>query len=185
MPANVSLTAALFRTEKNNALTRDPATGNVQGLGGEQVVEGIELGMAGNITQNWQVFARYAWMSGRGNRNGGGATGVLSNFPESSGNLWTTYSLLDKKLQFGFGVQYMDDIRLGRTNSVVGNTTTFAPSYLVFDAMASYQFTPKFGLRLNIYSIGDDRYVDGTGGTVNQFEPGLGRSVALTASVKF
>lgn len=181
----LSLSAALFRTEKINALVRDPATGNVVGTGGKQTVDGLEVGLAGSITENWQVFAGYSWMSGRVTENGGRATGVLSNIPESSGNLWTTYYLLDKKLQLGLGVQYMDDIRLGRTNSVVNNTTTFAPAYLIFDAMVSYQFTPKFGLRLNIYNLGDDRYVDRTGGTVNQFVPGPGRSVALTATVKF
>ncbi len=180
----LSVTAAIFRTEKNNALVRDPATGNVEGLGGEQVVDGIEVGLAGSITENWQVFAGYSWMSGRVTGNGNRPNGVLANVPESSGNLWTTYSLLDKKLQLGVGVQYMDDVHLGRLNSVVNNNT-FAPAYLIFDAMVSYQFTPNFGLRLNIYNIGDDRYVDRTGGTVNQFVPGPGRSVALTASVKF
>lgn len=180
----LSLTAALFRTEKNNALVRDPLQGNVVGLGGEQIVEGFEVGLAGNITKNWQVFAGYSWMQGRVTENPGQRTGILSNIPESSGNLWTTYSLLDKKLVLGLGAQYMEDIHLGRANTVVNNTT-FAPAYLLFDAMVSYQFTPNFGLRLNIYNIGDKRYVDRTGGTVNQFIPGPGRSVALTASVKF
>lgn len=180
----LSVTAAVFHTDKNNALIRDPATGNVEGVGGKQYIDGIELGLAGQITENWQVFAGYAWMRGRVSENDSRPNGALANLPESSGNLWTTYSFLDKKLQVGVGVQYMDDVHLGRTNAVV-NSTTFAPAYLLFDAMVSYQFTPNFGLRLNIYNIGDDRYVDRTGGTVNQFVPGPGRSVALTASVKF
>lgn len=180
----LSITAALFRTEKNNALVRDPASGNVLGLGGDQVVEGLELGLAGNLTQNWQVFAGFAWMNGRVTSNGTQPIGPLANIPETSGNLWTTYSLLDKKLQLGLGLQYMGDIHLGRTNSVVNNST-IAPQYLIWDAMVSYQFTPNFGLRLNIYNLADERYVDRTGGTVNQFVPGPGRSVALTATVKF
>ncbi len=180
----LSVTAAIFRTEKTGALVRDPATGNAEALSGEQVVDGIEVGLAGRITDDWQVFAGYSWLDGRVTENGNRPTGVLANVPESSGNLWTTYTFLDKKAQVGLGVQYMDDIHLGRTNAVVNNTT-FAPAYLIFDAMVSYQFTPNFGLRLNIYNLGDDRYVDRTGGTVNQFIPGPGRSVALTASVKF
>ncbi|WP_449068652.1 TonB-dependent receptor [Prosthecobacter sp.] len=182
----LSVTAAIFHTDKNNALIRDPVTGNVEGVGGKQYVDGVEIGLAGQITDNWQVFAGYSWLTGRVTENDSRPNGKLANLPESSGNLWTTYTLLDKKLQLGLGVQYMDDVHLGRTNSVVNPaSTTFAPAYLIFDAMVSYQFTPNFGLRLNIYNLGDDRYVDRTGGTVNQFVPGPGRSVALTASVKF
>ncbi len=180
----LSLSAALFHTQKNNALVRDAVTGNVLALGGTQYIEGLELGVAGKITENWQVFAGYTWMKGRVTDNGAQPTGPLANVPESSGNIWTTYSMLDKKLQVGFGLQYMGDIHIGRTNSVV-NSTTIAPEYVVLDAMVSYQFTENFSMRLNVYNLADEQYVDRTGGTVNQFIPGPGRSAALTASFKF
>ncbi len=180
----LSLSAALFHTQKNNALVRDPNTGNVEALGGKQYVEGLELGLAGKLTDHWQVFAGYTWMKGRVTSNGARPTGPLANVPESSGNIWTTYSLLDDRLQVGLGVQYMSDVHLGRTNSVV-NSTTVAPAYFVWDAMVSYRFTDNFSLRLNVYNLADERYVDRSGGTVNQFVPGPGRSAALTASFKF
>ena len=51
--------------------------------------------------------------------------------------------------------------------------------------MISYKFTKNFSLRLNIYNLTDERYIDRSGGSFNQFVPGAGRSAALTASVKF
>src|SRR5690606_4232633 len=46
------LTAALFRTEKTNARTQDPDDPNdLLVLEGEQRVQGVELGLAGNITE--------------------------------------------------------------------------------------------------------------------------------------
>src|SRR5690606_14827240 len=43
----LSLTGALFRTEKTNARTEDPITGDIT-LDGEQVIQGFELGAVGN-----------------------------------------------------------------------------------------------------------------------------------------
>lgn len=181
----LSLTAALFRVEKENALIRNPTSAAILGAGGEQVVDGIEIGLAGSLTKHWQIFAGYAWMDGRVVSNGAQPTGPLSNVPESSGNLWTTYSLLEDRLQVGTGLQYMGEVHLGRTNTTVNSSTPVAPSYLLWDAMVSYKFTPNFSLRLNIYNLTDERYIDRSGGSFNQFIPGPGRSAALTASIKF
>lgn len=181
----LSLTAALFRTEKNKALVRNAGNAGVVGTGAEQVVDGIEIGLAGNLTKHWQIFAGYAWMDGRVTNSPAGATGPLSNVAESSGNLWTTYSLMDDRLQIGLGVQYMGEVHLGRANTVINSSTPVAPDYLLWDAMASYKFTKNFSLRLNVYNLTDERYIDRSGGSVGQFLPGNGRSVALTASVKF
>lgn len=173
----LSITAALFRSEKTNARTTDAA--GITTLGGDQVVQGVELGLSGNLTKNWQVFTGYAYMQSE--TSASTATNEvgqqLSNAPEHTFNLWTTYTLFGK-LQGGFGAQYVGM----RTN---GNTSAArtAPPYWTLDAMLSYKFTDKFSLRLNIYNLGDERYIDRISG--GHFIPGPGRSVALTASVKF
>src|SRR5690606_20133673 len=64
----LTLTAALFRTEKRNA----PITGRdigetvttLKGYG-QQIVQGIELGAAGKITENWSVFGGLLVMDSR------------------------------------------------------------------------------------------------------------------------
>ena len=177
----LSLTAALFRSEKTNARTTDAS--GITTVGGNQVVQGIEFSATGNITKKWQVFAGYAFMQSKtlASSNAPDVGQVLSNAPNQTFNLWTTYNILEK-MQVGFGAQYM-----GVRASSNGNTTTssvrYAPCYWTMDAMLSYKFTEKFSLRLNIYNLANERYVGSLGG--GQFVPGAGRSAALTASIKF
>ena len=59
----LSLTAAVFRTEKTNARTPgvnpgDPPTV----LAGEQRVNGIELSASGRLSERWTAFGAYAFM---------------------------------------------------------------------------------------------------------------------------
>jgi catecholate siderophore receptor len=174
----LSLTAALFRSEKTNARTTDAS--GITTLGGDQLVQGIEFSMTGNITKNWQVFAGYAIMESetKASTTAAAVGQSLSNAPPQTFNLWTTYSLLEKA-QVGFGAQYMGE----RTSNDSSASARTAPSYWTLDAMLSYKFTEKVSLRLNIYNLADERYVGSVGG--GQFVPGPGRSAALTASIKF
>jgi len=49
--------------------------------------------------------------------------------------------------------------------------------------MVAYKVNDNLTLRLNVYNLADERYIDRVGG--GHFIPGQGRSAALTASVKF
>lgn len=176
----LSLTAALFRTEKTNARTTAAGLTSLTSLTGEQVVEGVELGLAGQITKNWQVFAGYSHLASEVKASAVPAEvgQSLANTPEHSFNLWTTYNVTPK-FQVGYGAQYV--------STVIGNpanATRVVPDYWVMDAMLSYQFTPNFGLRVNLYNMADKRYIETSSGTGHVI-PGPGRSIALTASVKF
>ncbi len=174
----LSLTASLFRSEKTNART---TTAGVTSLSGDQIVEGVELGLAGQITKNWQVFAGYAHLASEVRYSAVPAEigQSLANVPEHTFNLWTTYNIIPSRLQVGFGAQYM--------GAVIGNPANpgrVVPDYWTMDAMVSYQFTPNFGLRLNVYNLADWRYIQ-TSSSTGHVIPGPGRSIALTASVKF
>jgi catecholate siderophore receptor len=179
----LSLSFALFRSEKTNARTTNAG---VTSLAGDQIIEGIEFGISGSITKHWQIFAGYAYMQSETNASSVAAQigQPLGNVPENSGNLWTTYSLLEDKLQIGAGLQYVGDIVGAGENASATGASRLAPEYWTADAMVSYRFTDKFTLRLNIYNLTDERYIDRISGT-GHFVPGAGRSAALTASIKF
>lgn len=173
----LSLTAALFQTEKINSRTTQAGTVS---LNGHFVVEGVEFGVAGQITKNWQVFAGYSHLASRIKRSSNPVEigQNLPNTPDHTFNLWTTYRVMEK-LQFGFGFNYVSNV-IGSTT----NPSRVVPDYMTMDAMASYQFTPNFGLRLNVYNLADERYIE-TSSSTGHVIPGPGRSVALTAIVKF
>ena len=50
----LSLTAAVFNTEKTNARITDPLNPALQSLAGTERVNGFEFGAQGRITENWE-----------------------------------------------------------------------------------------------------------------------------------
>ncbi len=55
--------AALFRTEKTNARIPDPTLPGFNQLAGNQIAEGFELQLQGQLTQEWNVTAGYDYIS--------------------------------------------------------------------------------------------------------------------------
>ena len=56
----LSLTAALFQTDKTNARVSDGLGGTINA--GSQRVRGAELGWAGSLTNHWRVFGGYSYL---------------------------------------------------------------------------------------------------------------------------
>ncbi|NQD38277.1 TonB-dependent siderophore receptor [Permianibacter sp. IMCC34836] len=172
------VTAAIFRTDKTNARTTDGSTGAATVLEGEQRVDGYTLSATGIINENWQVIGSYTHLDSeiveslnvleQGNE--------LANVAPESWTLWTTYQLLPS-LQVGLGAQHTDR-RFNNTQNL-----NEVPGYTLYDAMASYQVTDSFALRLNVYNLTDeDHYATVGGGHV---VPGAARYAMLTGSFSF
>ncbi|MEA2564088.1 MAG: catecholate siderophore receptor [Acidobacteriota bacterium] len=177
--SRLSLSAAAFRTEKTNARTPGILPGDLPTvLQGEQRVEGMELGVSGALNSRWQAFLGYTWMASEVLKSNTPAEvgRELANTPEHSASLWTTYRLRSN-VEVGGGAQYVGD----RFNNNTG--TRVAPDYLLFDAMAAYDLSERFTLRLNVSNLAGERYIDRVGG--GHFVPGAGRSVALTTALRF
>jgi len=172
------LSAALFRTEKTNARTADPADPTAFELSGEQVVQGGEIGLQGTITDSWRIFAGYTFLDSEIEKSAvpDEVGNDVSNTPRHSFNIWTVYDL-PYGFQLGAGMQFVGD----RYNNNLNQRE--APDYYTFDAMLGYQVSENFSLRLNVYNIADEEYIDRVGG--GHFVPGPGRSAAITATVKF
>jgi len=186
----LAITAALFRTEKTNARTPDLTNTANSVLDGEQRVDGGEIGLVGQITPAWQMTASYTHLHGRVLKSNtkataGPATGLevetgneLANVPANSATLWNTYQI-NSKWQVGAGAQFVGE----RYNNSNSTTRSLVDDYLVFEAMAAYQLTPKLNLRLNAYNLTNERYIGTVGG--GHAIPGAARSAMLTASYQF
>ena len=126
-----TLTSSIFQIEKLNARVPDPNNSAFNVLGGDQRVRGFEVGVAGSITDNWQIYAGYAYLNSKVIKSSVAASiGVpLANTPQNTFSLWTTYLLPWYSVQLGGGVQYVDR----RLASTTPNTTTrlleYAPGY--------------------------------------------------------
>ncbi len=181
----LSVSAALFRTDKSNYRNTDPVTSIVTTTG-EVRVQGIEFGLSGKITDDWSVYGGYALMESEILKSSTRTTydGVtyneqghqLSNTPAQTGSLWTTYNL-PVRFVVGTGVQYVDK---RYSNNI---ETSSVPGYWLHDAMVSWKANDHLDLRLNVSNLWDKEYIDRVGG--GHAIPGVGRTVILTASVKF
>lgn len=147
----LNLTAAIFRTEKINTRSTD-ADGTTRNIG-ETRVDGIELGINGNVTDKWAISAGYTYLDSEIVDDGTATNdgNQVQNVPENSATLWTTYQVMPQ-LTLGAGAVAMDKIYGNAAN------TKFVPGYVRYDAMARYQVNPNVDLQLNINNLSDTRY---------------------------
>jgi len=174
----LSVTAAIFRTEKKNARQNDPF-GPDQVLTGKNRVDGFEIGIAGSITDRWQVFGGYTYLDSEivKSNNTDEVGKEFANIAPHNFSLWTTYDVTDD-IEVGFGALYADRRYANNTN------TRKLPSYWRFDAMASYQLTENVGLQLNLLNLTDETIYDSThNGQHALVAPG--RTLLLTTTFKY
>ena len=175
------VSGALFRTEKTNARTVDPTDPtDVIGLNGEQRVQGFEVGFTGLITEKWRIIGGYTFLDSEvtSSDNALEEGNEISNTPSNSLSLWTVHDL-PAGFQVGVGTQYVGS----RFNNSNEQTRQEAPSFAIFNALVGYQLNENVSFRLNGYNLTDKDYIDQVGG--GHFVPGQGRSVSLTADIKF
>lgn len=196
-----AVTAAVFRTERKNYLVAsgDP-TVPTQQLDGKARVDGVQIGLAGNITRDWAVFTNYAHLRSKVLQSVSdftiAATGIdaqagnaLANTPPDSANLWTTYNL-HHGVTVGYGLNYTSWVWATANDAsatAIYNRRTI-PGYVVHNLMAAYNFNKHFNLQLNVSNLFDKEYFtqlrtsSTTSGWVN---PGAGRAATLAANVTF
>jgi len=173
------LTAAVFRTDKTNARTQDPADPtDVVVLDGEQRVQGIELGFTGAVTDTWHITGGYTYLDSEilESRSAAEVGKELSNTPENSFSLWSVHDI-PGGFQFGLGTNFVDTRFNNNTN------TREADSYWLYNAMLGYVVNENLSVQLNVYNLADKEYLDRIGG--GHAVPGTGRSVTLSTRFVF
>ena len=178
-------TGAIFCVEKTNARTPQP-DGTLQILDGRQRVDGIELGITGNVTNRWNILTGYTLLDSKIVESNGFTTigGVryyevgyhFINTPRNSFNLWSTYRL-PFKISIGGGARIVDRRYANTIN------TRFVDSYWLVEATASYQITKHIDVRLNGYNLGNKYYFDRISG--GHAVPGPGRSLLISTGFRF
>ncbi|WP_226507380.1 TonB-dependent siderophore receptor [Pseudomonas sp. MWU16-30317] len=176
---DLSLTAALFRTEKTNARITDPDNSSFQVLDGEQRVQGFEFTYTGNITRQWKVFGGYTYMESELVKTSTAADkgNHMPSTPRNSFNLWSTYEVVPK-LTVGAGATFVDQRFGNEANSIE------IPSYWRYDAMASYKLTKNVDLQLNVQNLTNKRYFDQIF-TTHYAHVAPGRTAMMSASFHF
>jgi catecholate siderophore receptor len=181
----LALSAAAFKTTRKNAqIQTDPG---FYAQVGEVEVQGIELGVSGNITPRWQAFGGYTYMDSElieGAYNGVNEGDSLANTPKNTFSLFSTYRVV-RGLSLGGGAYYVSKSYGGNQGGAGGGASgIYLPSYWRYDAFASYAVNDRIDLQLNVQNLTDERYFTKTNGT-HHADPAPGRQAILTLNVKY
>jgi catecholate siderophore receptor len=165
--------------------------------------DGVEVEVAGKLTEDWEVFAGVALMDAeilKVAENVNATTGNITvadqrlegerprNTPSATLNVWTTYAL-NSAWKIGGGVEAKGE----RTAYSPTATNLFAtgrfnpnkaPGYARLDAMVAYE-QPKWALRLNVKNLLDKEYYDAVYDNGGLVSPGNRRQAILTTEYKF
>lgn len=182
LDGGLMVTAAVFRTQVDNAQTNDPDNPTITVLNGNQRVDGVELQAAGHLTERWEIFSGYTYLNGRTLASGTAAYvgKAMPNTARNALNLWTEY-YLSSAWEIGGGGNWLSRRFADSAESA------YIPGYVVWNAMVSYHASPRLSVRLNGFNLFNKLYYGGvyyTGTAENHAIPGAGRSVALTLEWK-
>lgn len=212
LDGGLSLTLAGFRGEKRNVpVVGRIVAGGPSALRGYQklVVEGVEFGVSGQVTPDWNIFGGVLVMDSKRQisdameqvLNLTTATDYSAAFPAAdlngdrlaftpnfSATLWTSYRL-PFGLTVGAGVQHQGSSFLGRPddasrvipNGIFGKL----PSYTLVNAALSYDVTENIDIRLNIDNIANEKYALTTNWNGTRASLGAPRSYMISAGFRF
>ena len=193
----LSLTAAIFRNETNNARVRDPNTSLAE-MVGRKSVTGLELGFAGSLTPQWDVFGGYTYMDSEqkdigtvaasdrynGGRPAAGTGLAFPNTPKHSLSFWTSYKFTPQ-FTLGVGAVAQSDVAAAYAYSDNGSLITKStPGYVRYDAMMNYAFTPNLSLQVNVYNLTNKVYYASTF-SAHYATLGAGRSATATLRYEY
>jgi catecholate siderophore receptor len=181
----LSLTAAIFDTEMNNARITDPLQPALQTLAGTERVKGGEIGVQGHITRHWEVVGGYTYLNPSSvGLAGAGVHGPIPNTAHNQANLWTSYDF-GSGLELGTGVNYISERFAGTDTLLIPGAVAVptVPGYATWDAMIGYRFNSSIMLQLNGSNLTDKYYFMNSYFTrpyENHTVPGPGRTFLLT-----
>ncbi len=195
--AQLALTAAIFRNDREDYRVNDPDPANLSGeqsLDGKARVDGLLLGLSGNVTPNWAIAANYSYLDSEVLQ---GASDYLADLgedyiagdpllqvPKHAFTFWTTYEFAFG-LQLGYGATYQSEMYVSQHSATnIDGPLAKSPDYWVQRAMASYPIGTSWDVQLNINNLFDKEYYQRIRNN-GWATPGEGRSAILSANFNF
>jgi catecholate siderophore receptor len=183
LDGKAELTGALFDTLVKNVRNSDPDDPTIQDAPFEQRVKGVEVGLDGYVTSIWKMTASYTHLDDKitATTDPLSLGKIAPNTPNNGANFWTVVEPV-KEFYLGGGATYVSH-RFADTENTAG-----VPSYVMFNAMMSYEFNEHFKVQLNLNNVANKLYFTGvyySGVDENHAIPNPGRTVIGTASYRF
>ncbi|WP_336168328.1 TonB-dependent receptor [Acinetobacter sp. 161(2023)] len=156
----LNVTLALFEMSQTNIQNKDPndPKGLSAILAGEQKTKGVELSVAGQLTDQLSVLAGYSYMDGKIEKSTLGFTGNHSALtPNNTANLWLKYQINDHWYAAVGG-------RGESSRFSAPDNKNVLPGYAVVNAALGYQ-SERYDVNFNLNNLFDrDYFVSGHSG---------------------
>mgnify|MGYP002623380147 FL=1 len=175
---DLALTAALYRLERTNTTAIDPIS-MLTVLTGAQRTEGLELGVAGSVTDRWEIMGGYAYQDAEITRTTTAAPAgrTVPLVPEHTFSLWNNLHVTPR-WGVGLGVTHQSEMYASISNAVT------LPAFTRVDAALFYNVTDRVQAQLNIENILDEDYW-ATAHNDNNITPGSPTAARVTLRARF
>ena len=178
-------TGAVYRSENRNELVLEVPTPPTYSQVGKRRVQGIELGLVGNITPDLGASIGFSHMDSKILRAAAATQGgVLVYSPKNTFTSWLTYKL-PLGITLGGGMRYADTSARSSNTAAPTSNLLNAPAYWVGDAMASCDIDKHWQVQLNVYNLFDRRYMASLNNGGSRYTPGARRNALVSLNAKF
>ncbi len=178
-------TMAFYHLTKQNVLTRDPLNPAFSIPVGEARSQGIEVDIAGQLTDSLSLIATYSLTDSEITKDTFGNQGNrFFNIPEHAGSFWAKYDFHEAPLT---GLSLGAGIFLVGQRECDNENTCELPGYGRVDAFAAYKWTlgpTRLTAQLNVNNLLDKTYFESSGYGGQGF-PGAPRSFFGLVRVEF
>ena len=184
-------TAAVFQTTKKDVM--EGADYDTQGTfnTGKNRVRGIELGLAGNVTPQFQMQAGVALMKSKvlDSATAANIGRPLANFADRSASVQGKYQLT-RNFALGAVARYESSRCGGQPDTgadmnAAGQCNNPVPAFTVYDLFASYRINKSADLRLNLLNVTNKDYYTAVYRSGAFLYKGDERAVRLTLNLDF
>ena len=174
---NLSLTGALFLLERSNVVVPHPTLAGQGILIDGQNTKGIEVGLTGNITDQWSVVGAYSYQLGKSRATATGPYTYLANLPEHTFSVWNRYDF-DSAWGAALGLIHQGSRYTTTSNAVSMN------GYARVDAALYYKLNENWSAQLNVENITDNYYYE-FGHNDTNITPSAPRAVRFSITTNF
>lgn len=155
----LSLTAAIYKLERENIAITDPAPGsNNQILIDGQETKGLELGVSGKLTEKWSIYGGYAYQDGEITKDQSKAKilsgAELGQTPKHTFSLWNRY---DFNETWGAAIGVISRSEMYALTPTTSDSTIL-PGYTRLDAAIYGNFSKNLRLQVNLENLTNKEY---------------------------
>lgn len=157
---SLALTAAVFKLQRENVQVANPVNTAQQILVDGQETKGLEVGLSGKITDQWQVMGAFTLQDGEITKQQGAGNGAILAGSELAMTPTRTFSLWNK-----YQINDMWAVALGMVSrsemyaaTPTASQSTILPGYTRFDAAIFAKINPKWDAQINIENLTNKDY---------------------------